>query len=337
MHTLRSRLLYVAVALVGIAVAGCGGKEEPKPTIRRIPLIGARAYPEGVAVHPGTKEIFVSSPFQGEIQRVVGDKVDVFFQASSSPELLEAFVGLVVDAPRNRLIACNAGGFQTSPRSNVVVIDTAKGTLLKVIPVPTVDGKPTLVNDVTVDANGNIYASDSSATLVWKVPADLSGISVLAPSSSFATPAPSQFGIIGLNGLAVAPSGDALIVTMTFDPHLYRVALPSGEVSEIQIEGGYPANGADGMQFANPTTLLILQNTGNSLLTVKLNPGYRTGRVLSATAPEPVQAVMSGPTTGEILDGYFYFANGQFSRQFTQDPVLPFELVGVPMSMLPLD
>jgi hypothetical protein len=53
--------------------------------------------------------------------------------------------------------------------SNVVVIDIAKGTVIKKIPVPGESG----LNDITVDNNGVVYVSDSKSGKVYRIEGDV--------------------------------------------------------------------------------------------------------------------------------------------------------------------
>jgi hypothetical protein len=53
--------------------------------------------------------------------------------------------------------------------SDVVVIDIAKGTIIKKIPVPGEIG----LNDITVDNNGVVYVSDSKSGKVYRIAADV--------------------------------------------------------------------------------------------------------------------------------------------------------------------
>jgi hypothetical protein len=53
--------------------------------------------------------------------------------------------------------------------SNVVVIDIAKGSILKKIPIDGANG----LNDITVDAKGIVYVSDSKAGKVYRIEKDV--------------------------------------------------------------------------------------------------------------------------------------------------------------------
>jgi hypothetical protein len=53
--------------------------------------------------------------------------------------------------------------------SNVVVIDIAKGSIIKKIPVPGESG----LNDITVDSKGVVYVSDSKSGKVFRITGDL--------------------------------------------------------------------------------------------------------------------------------------------------------------------
>lgn len=121
-------------------------------------------------------------------------------------------LGIKVDAPRTRVATAVFG---TSVRSKpeqrnklaaVAVFDLATGKLLDPHDLTSlVPGPAHLANDVAVDAQGNIYVTDSLAHAIYKI--DAAGArSVLVQNEQF-----KGEGAFTMNGLDVHPDGYLLV------------------------------------------------------------------------------------------------------------------------------
>jgi hypothetical protein len=120
--------------------------------------------------------------------------------------------------------------------SNVVVIDIAKGTIIKKIPVAGANG----LNDITVDDNGVVYVSDSRSGKVYRIANDI----------------PSLFmdNLDGANGLKA--SGKNLYILAR------KQVLLADPQKNLKVICDLP-NGGDGVEEVGNGDLIVSEWVGN--------------------------------------------------------------------------
>jgi hypothetical protein len=120
--------------------------------------------------------------------------------------------------------------------SNVVVIDIAKGTIIKKIPVPGEIG----LNDITVDDNGVVYVSDSKSGKVYRIANDI--------------PSLYMENLEGANGLKA--SGKNLYILAR------KQVLLADPSKNLKVLTDLP-NGGDGVEEVGNGDLIVSEWVGN--------------------------------------------------------------------------
>jgi len=176
-------------------------------------------------------------------------------------------------------------------------------------------GESGFCNDVTLDDEGNVYATDSFANTIVRLPDGGDALENWATSDAFAD----EPWAITLNGIE-------------FDGHdrLYVVKSSTGELFSVRIKAdgsagapraitvNPPLEMPDGLEIAGDGTLVIVENTG-SVASVDLCGSSGQKSVLAGGLLEP--------TTAAIHRGSAWVVEGQLSLLFSGgDPSLPFRV-----------
>jgi sugar lactone lactonase YvrE len=317
-HRILSRLLLASL-LGALACAPEGGKAPPATdlppyTLDGFALPGEAFYPEGVAVaRDGT--FFVGSLSTGQIVRLRHgeDTVEEFVPKGA----LSAAAGMVVDEERAVLWACDPG--LTSGASAIVGVALADGAVVARHAFP---DSPALCNDLALDAEGNLYATDSFAPRVLRVAADRklddAAAEVWATEPAWAVE-PGQF---GLNGITAADAG--VYVAHTQRNALYHVPIAEGgaplPVREVKLDR--IPNGLDGLKVTADGGLIFVEGYANRLTHIALgDDGTGSLRELAGE--------LAGPTTFALFAGSAWVVEGQLGSFFDPSagaPALPFHV-----------
>lgn len=291
-----------------------------------VPILGDATYPEGIAAHSGTQDLFVGGVANGDIQRIdaLGDVT--FFKEAHEDGLLNV-IGLAVDPERNRLFVCSTSFFDPTVAPSLVVFDTVTGDRLASLSPPP-DGLPHFFNDVAVDGAGRAYVTDSFAPVVYTVDADLSGLDVLATDPAFLLD-PMGF---NLNGIAVTTDDRfaiASVATLAETGRLFRIRLDDGTVFPIPTPPSFP--GVDGLLTLDDRTMIGI---GGSPVVQRFDFTEDFDAVEITRFPEAVE-YLDFPTTAARLGTRVYVVNSQLDHfvpgqpAFGTDPDRPFEVIGV--------
>ena len=267
-------------------------------------LPGDGFYPEGIAADGD--DLYVGSLATGQVVRisVCDETVETFIEA----EELTSAVGLRVDADRDLLWVCNSDStFATFP--SLDAFDLATGDRVATHGF----GAPGFCNDITLDADGNIYATDSTGNRLVRVAADDAlmdtPVQTWSEDAIFAVP----MGQYGVNGIAWFPD-DVLRVVNYYDGRLYEIPVAedgsAGAVTTVAAESllanpdGILRDGAD---------LLVVEGGQQRLSRVQLDPWTVT----------PVADGFAFPTTVAVRGDDAWVAEGQLDHLFGFDPNPP--------------
>jgi sugar lactone lactonase YvrE len=276
------------------------------------PLKETSLYPEGIVYNEANKKTYVGSYFKGKIITVGLDgKMNDFV----SDETLVAVVGLAIDNKNNRLLVCNsdAGISQRSDKSTigqlaqVIAYDLTTGEKLKTMDLSKLFPGGHFLNDLVLDAKGNIYVTDSFSPVIYKI--DTNDIpSVLVSNYNFKVPQ----GTFGLNGI-VYHTDNYLIVGRSFGGKLYKVALDNSKnVEEIKLN--INVNSLDGLLLTNYNTLILVSNYfagpkfDEAIYKIKTSDNWATGTITNTFTD------LEGkyPTTLTEINKNLYVSFGHF-------------------------
>jgi Cu-Zn family superoxide dismutase len=285
-----------AVALAALAAA--------LPSQYTIP--GDDVFPEGVSLRPGTDQFFVSSTGTGTIYRGTLDKprLKVFLEPGKNGRV----VANGLRAGRDHLVVAG------SVTGYIFVYDYG-GRLVRRFAT----GAGGLINDVAIAPDGDVYATDSTRGLLFRIPARA------ASKRTTATARLQPFMRLGdtpigtyCNGLV--PAGDRYLVVVGLSTGvLGRVDLETKRVREVE---GVTVPAGDGLARTGRTLYAV--NSATKVTQFKLSRDW-----LSGTAVRDItSASFHFPTTVQVAGKRLLVVNSQFDNR-GKTPDLPFTVSAV--------
>jgi hypothetical protein len=282
-------VLAAALVIAAVAVAHGGPERIALPD-------GFR--PEGIASGPGTS-VFVGSIPTGRVLEI-DTKTGASTEAVPAREG-HAAIGLKYDRRADRLFV--SGG----PTGKAFVYDAGSGAELAAFQL-TAAGQPTFINDVVLTRTA-AYFTDSMQPVIYAVERDLSAVRPIPLTGFPMTPEENN-----LNGIEAARHGRVLLAIQTSEGVLWRIDPATGSHVPVDLGGATLTNG-DGLLLISRRTLLVVQNRLNQIAVVKLDRGFRSGRVVSTiTHPD-----FDVPTTVARKRGSLYLPNARFATPPTPE------------------
>ena len=215
--------------------------------------------PEGIAWDAAQGRFLVGSLSQGTIHSIIpNDDGTATIEPFIEDEELMSTVGLEIDVENNRMLVSNSAASAFSGGAGAAMLasyDLVTGERIYLVDLaPLYESRTNFLNDVTVDNEGNAYATNSFAPVLYKVtPEGEASVLIEDPllSASF----------LGSNGIVYHDDG-YLIVANAGNQALLRVTL-GDEVAITPIELDIPF-GADGLILAEDGTLYAVASGGSS-------------------------------------------------------------------------
>lgn len=245
-----------------------------------IQLPGADFFPEGIALDADTDDLFVGSLVTGSVVKIpAGTFTAEEFAAPAPAALQRGAVGAEVNEVNNVVFVCDSSPNVAGASLTGLSLDDASVVVTHEFP-----GANDFCNDVTFDADGNLFVTESATGQIFTIDA----ANVLTPNSLellVATPAiaPLAEGGFGANGIAFASGGlfvansDAGTI-VRFDPAAADVAATETIVnlSENNVANTL-LSGPDGITPISETELLVVENglagaLQNRLVKLTLDP-----------------------------------------------------------------
>ncbi|EOE7094406.1 SMP-30/gluconolactonase/LRE family protein [Serratia marcescens] len=310
----------------------------------------AGAYPEGIAWNARAGAFLVSSLRGGQLGLVYPDGR---YRRFSTGSRLITTSGMLVDAERNRVLVCNEDvGVSLNSISGtrnrvaqVLEFNLDTGALQQTYDLSSLSRGPTLANDLALDAQGNIYVTDSFQPQIYKIDRATRQVSILVRSARL-MPADAPAAVQGtqpyLNGIVYHPDGYLIAADYTRGL-LWKVTLDNASaISEIRLP--QRLKGPDGLRLKNAHALVIVQSfpgrkggmSGNVTL-LSSNDGWASAHITAvATPPE-----LDGPTGAALRDGEVWVVNSRYPRLFADvaqaESVRTFSIVKVALERRPAD
>jgi sugar lactone lactonase YvrE len=295
-------LLAANTSLAADQAAQFSGKQE-------IGFTADTAYPESVTWSARQNRFFVSSVRHGTVGTVSPDgKYAPFI----TDDRLVSTVGLLVDDARNTLWVTNSdpgAGERTSPATQgklagIATYDATTGQRLAYYDLGHLSEGTHFANDVTLDADGNAYVTDSFAPLIYR-------ISKEGEASIFASnPLFKDSEGFNLNGIAYRSDG-YLLVGKYNSGDLFRVNIADPAKVE-RVNMSQPLKGADGFNLVDAQHLVVVLNLGADK-TVELvsTDGWKSAKIV-----REVKSVKSMPTAATRAGKDVWVLNSRLDTLF---------------------
>lgn len=342
-HRRVTCLAGVALLLSGVMQAQAAQRIEFSPDT-------AGAYPEGIAWNPRAGAFLVSSLRGGQLGLVYSDGR---YRRFSTGKGLITTSGMLVDAERNRVLVCNEDvgvSLSSAPGTRnrvaqVLEFNLDTGALQQTYDLSSLSRGPTLANDLALDAQGNIYVTDSFQPQIYKVDRATRQVSILVRSARLMpaeVPAAAQGTQPYLNGIVYHPDGYLIAADYTRGL-LWKVTLDSAPaISEIRLP--QRLKGPDGLRLKNAHELVIVQSfpgakgsMSGDVTLLSSNDDWASAHITAvATPPE-----LDGPTGAALRDGEVWVVNSRYPRLFADvaqaERTRTFSIVRVALERRPAD
>jgi sugar lactone lactonase YvrE len=262
---------------------------------------------EGIAYDPREDVFYTGSVRQARLFRVTREgSVSEF--APGGPGRW-APLGLRVDTKRRALWVATAALPQTatynpsdSGRSAILRYDLTSGRLAARYDVP-VDGMPHAIGDLVISREGDVYATDSRAPVLYRIRARGDTLERFVESPL----------LLAAQGLALTPDGRSLYVA-DYARGILRVDLRRRGVTLIEAADSVLALGIDGL-YLHQGSLIGIQNGVAPHRVTRFTLSPAGDRVLRAEILERAHPRHHEPTLGVLVNGELYYvANSQWER-----------------------
>lgn len=267
------------------------------------------SYPESVTWSAEQQRFFVSSVRKGTIGTVT---LDGEYNAVIDDEHLVSSVGLLIDDSRNTLWVANSdpGAGERTIAANqgklagVAQFNATTGELVAYHDLGKLSDGYHFANDITLDAAGNAYVTDSFAPIIYR-------ISTSGQASIFAqSPLFMDAEGFNLNGIAYHPDG-YLLVGKYNSGTLFKVSLANPtEITEVEIAESLM--GVDGFNLVDAGHLVAVLNLGADK-TVELTS---TDGWNSASISREKASTLSMPTAATRVGDRVWVLNARLDTLF---------------------
>lgn len=265
--------------------------------------------PEGIAWDAVEKVFYLSSRWKRKIVKVKpgarGAPAAAEDFVPEGADGLDAVVAVKVDAARRRLWAASASepemkGFAPSDdgRSALHEYDLSSKTLVRTIRMPR--ETPHYLNDLALDAAGNVYVTDAAAAEILVLHAGSSKLETLVPEGTFIAP----------NGIVASEDGKNLWVS-DVARGTFHVDPKTGEVAALDQPAGLFPAALTGLVL-HEGTLIGIQGAVSAGRVARWRLGADGTSLAEGELLECGHPSFHLPTRGVVVDGALIFiANGQ--------------------------
>ncbi|HEV2493388.1 MAG TPA: hypothetical protein VG204_10015 [Terriglobia bacterium] len=293
--------------------------------VESIPVPGTKAFPESItSTTDGT--LYVGRVGDGGIVRIKSRTAEgsVFVRPGASGS--RSILGVFADEPSSTLWACSndlsaLGGPATGS-------DT--GSALKGFDLKTGDGKRSVslpgphafCNDITVDAKGSVYITDSVNPTILKLSPGATTFEVFARDSAFSPPQ----GGFGLDGITFGRDGNLYVTTYTVG-ELVRVEVRDGRPGRVTtLSGNRHLRFPDALRALGDNSFLLIEGSGTLDRVVIHGDAFAVASIHGGFAT-PTSVARIG-TTAWVSEGQLAFF---FDPSKNSSPSLPFRIYAVPL------
>ncbi|WPB79263.1 SMP-30/gluconolactonase/LRE family protein [Archangium violaceum] len=272
--------------------------------------------PEGITYDPVTDTFFVSSIRKRKVVSLARNGQLRDFTGSGQDGLL-GVLGMKVDAERRHLwVASYASrGMENAKpeergHSGLFQYDLRTGGLLRRFALGN-QPRANLVNDIALDASGDVFVTNSERGTVSVLRAGTEALVPLMPEGTLPYP----------NGIALSEDGARLYVAHS--QGIASVEPSTGRHTPVRAPPGVLLAGLDGMSIYRGSLIGVQNGFGRGRI-VRFHFGADPTRVEREEPLESGNPLFDIPTTGTVVGNTFvYIANSQLRRRGPEGELLP--------------
>jgi sugar lactone lactonase YvrE len=294
--------------------------------LESIPVPGTKAFPESIT-STSDGALFVGRLGDGGIVRVKPRTAEstVFVQPGAAGS--RSILGVFADEASSTLWACSndlsaLGGPATGSDTGSALkgFDLKTGVEKRSVSLPS---SHAFCNDITVDAKGSVYITDSAHPTVLKLSPGVTTFEVFAQDSAFAAPQ----GGFGLDGIAFGSDGNLYVTTYTAG-ELVRVEVKDGRAGRITtLSGTRHLNFPDALRTLGNNSFLLIEGSGSLDRVVIQGDAFAVTSIHDGfVTPTSVARIGTTAWVSEGQLGFFFHASKN-----ALSPSLPFRIYAVPL------
>lgn len=253
--------------------------------------------PEGIAYDPSSRSFFVSSIYKNKIVRIDNDQRVTDF-IKSGKEGIGQVLGMKVHL--GKLLVCsNTGEGDRKGKSMVHSFDITSGVLSKKWILQSA-GEKHLFNDLVISKKGDVFISDSDHGAIYFINSTLKNPELLVKDDR----------LNYANGITLTPNDEVIVNTFK---GFFKINTITREIKALPFTNYYVI-GIDGLSFYKQS-LIGIQNITYPVCINQYNLNSSFDKIENAGVLVSNHPLFDIPTTGVVVDDWFYFiANSQMSN-----------------------
>lgn len=303
MNSVRSYHRVIAILILGIALASCGGTSEPLPTSVSTesppttpptdlpptippmqvpeatvdppadPLLPdtirfeyLNLFPEGIEYDDSANCFLLSSVTEGTIHAVFDDGT---LKPFIEDEEFYLTAGIEIDHINNRLLVTNNTEFYEQAMLGAYDLGTGERIFMADLSAQ-YHAASYLANDVAVDANGIAYVTDTSNTVIYRV--DMDGTA----SIFIEDPTLDQ-----INGIVAHPDG--YLILGAYNHQLLKIPLGEPEVIPIELTDDIRFEITDGIILHPDGSLIMVTFPRSKIYRLSSNDDWASANLVAVS------------------------------------------------------
>ena len=172
------------------------------------------------------------------------------------------------------------------------------------------------------------YFTDTLNPTLWRVPITETKVGELEPWLDLTTTVLQYAEGANLNGITATPYGRSLIVGQMNRGLLFRIDLAERKAVPIEIDSE-SLIGIDRLVLDGQRLYMVRQPV-EEIVTVEVSEDFSSGQVVGRFKSSDLDWPATAAKAGDRL----LVVNSQFDKRRSEDPTLPFEVIGIPISLL---
>lgn len=330
MNTRSNHVSWLTLLLLSAAL-GCGTERDADPAVSddgthrsqvAFQLPERDLIPEGICYDHVSGFFYLGSIQKNKILRISRDgAVDTFVPPNTGG--LGGVIGMRVDAARRLLWANSDDGEEVEGAESGEPLETGifkfnadDGTLIKKYVVEKED-KDHLFNDVAIARDGTVFITSFSKGMIYRIDSERDEL-----EEYLQMPAD-----IWNNGIDLSP--DERFLFVVGNENIYRVEVETRELLELPIPAGDHVGYGDGLYFHDGSLIAITSWRTNDELenrVVRLLLSDGMDAITRIEVLDENHPLYSSPTTGAIVDDWFYYiATAQFGKFDEEGNLAPWD------------